>query len=73
MKKLPDHTTRYFASQDYWLVAHRGSEGPWRHRTIQGIELWVEYDRDRHEMHCSYEIDGVRHNKVHAVAKSRAY
>jgi len=73
MNRLPDHTTRYFASQDYRLHAQTGIRGPWCHKTVQGVELWVEYDRDRHEMHCSYEIDGERHNKIYKVAKSWAY
>lgn len=75
MKKLPDHTTRYFAAQDYWIATHTGSKGPWKHKTVQGVELTVEYDRENNAMICTYPVEGEEPpmKKVHRCAKSWAY
>lgn len=75
MKKLPAHTTLYFARNAYWSVVHYGTKGPWKHKTVQGVDLTVEYVRDpvRDAMVCTYNIGDKEIQKVHLVCKSWAY
>lgn len=73
MKKLPDHTTRYFARNAYWSVVHYGNKGPWKHKTVQGVDLVVVYVPEDHVLTCIYEIDGKIINKTYEPCKSWAY
>lgn len=74
MKKLPSHTTRYFAEQAWWLFHRLGKKGPWTYKTVQGVSLKVElvsHSRPvMYVMRCTYELDGKVIVKNEPVRKS---
>ena len=70
MKKLPSHTTRYFAEQAYRNVIHRGDSAPKTYKTVQGVEITVMYHEAEKEMMITWEHKGNICYKREPIRKS---